>query len=98
DTLHLQRLDRIGREFRVFRQFQTDLFDQLAGKFNIRVVGDPDCHLFDHPIAAHVLNSAKLAERYGEDRTASMTQAYGTQSEGYHRSSVRSSLDILSDA
>ena len=70
DTLHLDRLDHPRLEFGILGEFQPDALDQLTRELDIRVIADGDVELVGNPVAALVLDGAKLAEGDREQRPA----------------------------
>src|SRR3546814_9612267 len=97
DALHLQGCDDVRRQLGILRQLLADLLDQLLYLVEVGVIGEADRQLVDHPIAAHVLNRAQLAERHGVERPAVMPQLDGAQAEGLHGPLVAAALDVLAD-
>src|SRR5439155_11485448 len=97
DPLHLQRLKYQWRKFFVLLQIQADLFDQLAGTFNIAVIGDADHHLVDDPVAALVLDGTQEAERHGVDRAAMVPQLDRANAEAFDGALIIAALDVLAD-
>ena len=65
---------------------------------DVGVVGDADRQFVDHPVAAHVLHRAELAERHGEERPAVVAQLHRAQAEDFDRALVAAALDVFADA
>ena len=96
-TLHLQRLEDQRREFRVLGQVQPDLLDQLAGAFEVAVIGDADRQLVDDPVAALVLDGAQETERHGVDRATVVPQLDRANAEAFDGPLVIAALNVLPD-
>ena len=53
----------IAAKLWISREIETDLLDDLPRLLEVCIVPDRDIELLDHPVAAHVLHGAQLAER-----------------------------------
>ena len=87
-----------GPHLGIVLQLLADLLDELAHLLEVGVVGHADRDLVDHPVAAHVLHRAELAERHGGDGSAMVPQLDRAQREGLHRALVAPGLDVFADA
>src|SRR3546814_9758182 len=84
-------------ELGILGQLLPDLLDQLAGLFQVGVVGDADGQLVDDPVAAHVLYCAQFAEGHRVQRPAMMPELHRAQTEGFDDAFVAAALDVLAD-
>src|SRR5690606_38473646 len=96
-ALHLERLDDGWRQVRVGHDLLADLLDDLLHPIEIGIVGNADRELVDHPVAAHVLHRAELAERYCEEIAAMVPQLDRAQRERLDRALVLAADDVLAD-
>jgi hypothetical protein len=69
-----KRFGDVRRELWIRRRLVPDLLDELAGLFQISVIGDGDPELVDDPVAAHVFQRTELTGGQRVDRPTVMPQ------------------------